>query len=555
MSIELRGTAAAPGVASGVPWIYRPVAEGGAPVASLADAASAAVAELEALAASLRDTGAHEEAEILDAQALMALDPELIDPAEGLVAEGRDAVAAVLEVGERIASTFATLDDETLAARAADVRDVSQRIARHLSGAATPRLERASIVVADDLAPSVTVELDRAHLVGIALEGGSRTSHAVILARSLDIPAVVGVAGIVSGAAGANEMALDGDAGLVILDPDDADRQSLRTAAGSAAARRAEALAHADRPLATADGHRVLCAANIGEPGEAASAIAEGAEGIGLFRTEFAFAGTRTSPDEATQASAYREVLYAAGDRPVVFRLADIGGDKPLPYIRIPPEANPFLGVRALRLATTYPSLYADQVRAILRAATDAGRTASIMAPMVADEDDVGRLRELIEAALRDIPDARPPRVGIMVEIPSAVLLADRLAPLVDFMSIGTNDLTQYLMAADRTNAALSERQDPLHPAVLRAVHAVVEGARASGGRCEVAVCGEMAGDAIGAQLLVGLGVDELSMAPASFNAVKQAVAGRTIEELRSLAIRASGMGTARDVRAMMVST
>lgn len=555
MSTELRGTGAAPGVASGAPWIYRPVAERGTPVASLADAASAAVTELEALAASLRDGGAPEEAGILDAQALMALDPELIDAAKGLVAEGTDAVAAVIEVGERIASTFATLDDETLAARAADVRDVSQRIARHLTGAATPRLGRASIVVADDLAPSVTVELDRAHLAGIALEGGSRTSHAVILARSLDIPAVVGVAGIVSGAAGANEMALDGDAGLVILDPDDADRESMHRAAGSAAASRAEATAYAVRPLATADGHRVGCVANIGEPGEAATAIAEGAEGIGLFRTEFAFAGTRTSPDEATQASAYRSVLDIAGDRPVVFRLADVGGDKPLPYVRIPPEANPFLGVRAIRLATTHPSLYADQVRAILRAAAGTGRTASIMAPMVADEDDVGRLRDLIDGALRDIPDARPPRVGIMVEIPSAVLLADRLAPLVDFMSIGTNDLTQYLMAADRTNAALSDRQDPLHPAVLRAVQTVVDGARTSEGRCEVAVCGEMAGEAIGAQLLVGLGVDELSMAPASFNAVKQAVAGRTIEELRSLAIRASDMGSARDVRAMMVST
>ncbi|MGI8657630.1 MAG: phosphoenolpyruvate--protein phosphotransferase [Candidatus Limnocylindria bacterium] len=554
MSTELRGTAAAPGVASGAPWIYRPVTEGGEPVTSIADAASVAVSELDALAASLREAGAPEEAEILDAQALMALDPELIDAAAGLVAGGGDAVASVLEIGDRIAVTFASIDDEMLAARAADVRDVSQRIARHLSGVTTPRLERRSIVVADDLAPSVTVELDRAHLAGIALQGGSRTSHAVILARSLDIPAVVGVAGLVSRAERVDEMALDGDAGLVILDPDDADRQSLRTAAERAAGRRAETRTYADRPLATADGHRVACAANIGEPGEAATAIAEGAEGIGLFRTEFAFAGTRTSPDQATQASAYRAVLDIAGDRPVVFRLADIGGDKPLPYVRIPPEANPFLGVRAIRLATTHPSLYADQVRAILRAATDTGRTASIMAPMVADEDDVGRLRELVAAAMRDIPDARPPRVGIMVEIPSAVLLADRLAPLVDFMSIGTNDLTQYLMAADRTNAALSERQDPLHPAVLRAVQAVVEGARDSGGRCEVAVCGEMAGDAVGAQLLVGLGVDELSMGATSFNAVKSAVAGRSIGELRSLAVRASGMASARDVRAMMVA-
>ncbi len=555
MSLELRGTPAAPGVASGAPWVYRPPAPGSGRSVSLADAAAAAAGELDRLAAGLRDEGRTEEAEILDAQSLMAADPEMLDAASASIADGTDPVTAIDAVGEQIAEVFAALDDETLSARAADVRDVAQRIARHLSGADAPRLERVSIVVADDLAPSVTVELDRSLLAGIALEGGSRTSHAAILARSLGIPAVVGVPGIVAQAATATEAAIDGDAGMVILDPDDGHRERLAVSAAAGARAAAEDFAFVSRPLATADGHRVLAVANIGEPGEAEAAFATGAEGIGLFRTEFAFAGRSSAPTQDEQADAYRRVLEIAGDRPVVFRLADIGGDKPLPYVAIPAEANPFLGVRAIRLAGAHPALFADQVRAILRASASTGRPASIMAPMVADEEDVARVHEMIEAARNDFPDAPLPKVGIMVEIPSAVLLADRLAPHVEFMSIGTNDLTQYLLAADRTNPALAARQDPLHPAVLRAVRRVVEGARDSATPCEVAVCGEMAGDPAGALLLVGLGVDELSMGPGSLNRVKRELSGRSLADLRALAGRALELGSATEVRDMVAAS
>ncbi len=552
MSDELHGTAAAPGVASGTPWIHRPSGGDARAGVTIAEAAAAASGEIGQLATSLRDRERPDEAEILEAQQLMAQDPELTDAAQALVATGIDPVEAILRVGSEVAETFAALDDETLSARAADVRDVAQRIARHLSGGPAPRLVRISIVVADDLAPSITVELDRDFLAGIVLEQGSRTSHAAILARSLGIPAVVGVAGIIDRAQRAEMIGLDGSAGLVMIDPDA--QQLARIAAASAAADsdRTEMLAYRDRQLATSDGHRVLCAANIGEPAEAGPAFDAGAQAIGLFRTEFAFAGRTTPPSEADQADAYRRVLDSAGDRPVVFRLADIGGDKPLPYVRIPPESNPFLGVRAIRLADTHPDLFAVQLRAILRASAVTGRQVSIMAPMVADADDVDRVRTLVEDARAEIADAPMPRVGIMVEIPSAVLLADELAARVDFMSIGTNDLTQYLLAADRTNPALAERQDPLHPAVLRAVGQVVAGARDGGTGCEIAVCGEMAGDPIGAQLLVGLGVDELSMAPASMNAVKHAVAERSRSDLRARAVQALALTSARDVREMM---
>jgi phosphoenolpyruvate-protein phosphotransferase len=520
----------------------------------IADAARAAAAELERLAARLRDEGNDEEAAIFDAQSLMALDEELIGVAKEREAAGEDAADAMHAAGEATAAVFEGLDDELLAARAADVRDVAARIARHVVGGSAPALEQRSIVVATDLAPSVTVELDRALLAGIALEGGSRTSHAAILARALGIPAVVSVPGLIERASAAGSLGIDGATGLVVLDPDEAAIAELdRAAAANEAARSADE-EYRDRPLATADGHRVACFANVGEPAEAAAAFAAGAEGIGLFRTEFAFAGRSAAPTEEEQAAAYEQVLRAAGDAEVVVRLADIGGDKPLPYLPIAQEANPFLGVRAIRLATLHPDLFATQARAILRASARAGRPASIMAPMVADAADVAYVRDLVAAARAAVPEAPPPRVGIMVEIPSAALLADQLAPMVDFMSIGTNDLTQYLLAVDRSNPALAERQDAVHPAVLRAIAGVVEGARASPNGCEVAVCGELAGDPDGAILLIGLGVDELSMGAGSIGAVKRAVAGRTRDDMVAIATRALTMASAADVRALLVA-
>ncbi len=553
MSAELRGLPAAPGVASGAPWIYRPPAvDVAAARMALADAAAAASMELEVLARRLRDEGRPDEAEIFDAQALMAGDETLLGSARERQAAGHGPAAAVSAAGNEIAAAFEALDDPILSARAADVRDVATRIARHMAGAAGPRLDSRSIVVAEDLAPSVTVELDRSLLAGIALQGGSRTSHAAILARALGIPAVVCIPGIIDRSASAGELAIDGDAGVAVLDPDEQDRDRLAHAAAIAAGRRSADEAFRHGPLETADGHRVHCVANIGHPDEAEPALGGGAEGIGLFRTEFAFAGRTRAPTEDEQFDAYLRVLSAAGDRPVVFRLADIGGDKPLAYVRIASETNPFMGVRALRLMDTEPELYPTQVRSILRASGAARRQASIMAPMVADEADVAAFRLVVDQARAAIADAPAPRIGIMVEVPSAVLLAEQLGALVDFMSIGTNDLTQYLLAADRTNPSLAGRQDPLHPAVLRAIDGVVAGGR---GRCAIAVCGEMAGDPIGALLLVGLGVDELSMDPTAFGRVKRAVRERSLTDLGDLARRALQMSSAAQVRAMVTAT
>jgi len=336
----------------------------------------------------------------------------------------------------------------------------------------------------------------------------------------------------------------------VLLEPDEAATSRLEARAAAAREQLARDVDLAARPLATRDGERLMLGANIGRPQEAAAALAAGAEGIGLFRTEFMFMGRDTAPDEATQTEAYAAVLDAFGERPVVIRLIDLGGDKDLPYLEIEPGANPFLGVRALRLADRHPELILTQLRAILAAGERTGRQPWIMAPMVADLADVYRVHELVALAAFGRALSRPPKVGVMIEVPSAVTLAERIAAEVAFMSIGTNDLTQYLLAADRTNPALAARQDPLHPAVLRSIHAVIEAGHAAD--IPVAVCGEMAGEPAGALALLGLGIDELSMDPVAFGAVKRALAGVTRDEAAAAVHAAMQADRVEDARAAM---
>jgi phosphoenolpyruvate-protein phosphotransferase len=544
--VRLRGQAAAPGAAVGPAWVYRPPPSNGAdgsPGIGLEDAAAIAASQLQALADGLHAAGRAEDAGILEAQALMARDETLLAAARALITAGSSSGEAIHDSAETIAGRLESLDDELLAARGADVRDVAARIGRALTGHVLELPVVPSIALADDLPASIAVEIPNGLLLGIGLAAGSPTAHAAILARSLGIPAAVGLAELAAflpAAEGARSVALDGFSGELLIEPTADELASIerRVAARAIEGQRAAVLR--GRPGATRDGRPVRLLANLGGPDEIDRALETGAEGVGLFRTEFLFLGRSRPPNEDEQARAYQAVLGAFGpDRPVVIRLADIGGDKEVPYLGLPAEANPFLGVRAIRLARSRPELLIGQLRAIARAAAASDTTPHVMAPMIATVEDVDLFDELRQEAARSL--AGPPRVaaerlvaGIMVEVPSAVWLAPELVRRVAFVSIGTNDLTQYIFAADRTNPALTPYQDPFNPAILRAVGAVVDAARSAG--VPVAVCGELAGTVEGARVLVGLGVDELSMDPGSIDLVRAALAESSESELRALA-------------------
>jgi phosphoenolpyruvate-protein phosphotransferase len=517
-------------------------------------AADAAAAQLQVLAARLCEMDRPGDAEILEAQALMAVDPAIVDEAVRLARDGMGPVEAVLIAAEASAQVLAALDDALLAARAGDVRDVAARIARSLGGSHIELPAAPSIVVADDLPPSLLAEMPPGLLLGVALAGGSPTAHVAILARGLGLPAVVAVPDLIDAVRGAATLAIDGESGEVFVDPaslelrDLADRQALRGTRDRAAA------SLRGRPAATADGQRIALLANIRSPDDAIRALQAGAEGVGLFRTEYLFMRRQSPPGEEEQVIEYRRAMEAFGTSgPVVVRLADIGGDKSIPYLGRPEEPNPFLGVRAIRLAHESRELLLTQLRAIWRAAAGAGVTPHVMAPMVATIADAQLLlglRDEARSAVVAAGAACAERMvtGVMIEVPSAAMLAPELARLVDFFSIGTNDLTQYVLAADRGNPSLTRFQDALHPAVLRMIASVVAGADAAG--IPVAVCGELAGDPAGALVLVGLGVDELSAETSSLDGVRAALANATGDELQALAAGALAATDAETVRA-----
>ena len=576
----ISGIAAAPGMALGPLYLYSPPTQPAEPSTqesaatagtdnraaanehAIEQAAEEAARQLEALAEQLRAAGRDEEAGIFAAQAMMATDALLLDDAVARSRAGLSVVAAIQEATAAVAETIGAIDDELLAARAADVRDVGMRICRILTGTTMAMPPVPSIIVGDDIPPSFGAEIPPGLVLGFGLAASSRTAHAVILARSLGLPAVVGAAGLCEAAAAALErsgpslvVALDGERGEVYLGVDSDLEANLRDRDAALKTRRQKAAALRDRPGSTADGRRIALLANIGVPEDAPRAIEAGAEGVGLFRTEFLFLSRTSAPTEREQVAAYRRVMTVFGsERPVVVRLADIGGDKPIPYLRLPAEANPFLGVRAIRLAYESRELLHTQLRAIWRAGALAGVVPHVMAPMISTLEDVDLLASLRDEARAELvaqgePCAEAMVTGIMVEVPSAAFLARELAPRVDFMSIGTNDLTQYIFAADRGNASLASMQDALHPAVLRAIALITAAGREAG--IPVAVCGELAGDPAGACVLVGLGVSELSADAASLDELRATLAGvlsTDLERLAEEALAASDAATVREL-------
>jgi phosphoenolpyruvate-protein phosphotransferase len=508
----------------------------------LRSAAARAAADLDTLARRLSADGSADESGIFVAQALMCVDPELLEAAASRIALRHiDPATAVRGVADELAAGLGATGDELFAARAADVIDVGARIAAILDGTAAPTLDAPAIILAHDLAPSITATLPRAMLLGLAVEGGSPAAHVAILARAYGIPAVVGVLGLVAAAENATSVAIDGATGEIVVDPDAATRADFAARLGAGTSL---AFADATGTAVTPDGIAVTLLANIGRPEEAATARAAGAEGVGLFRTEFLFLERSTAPTEDDQMRAYRSVLEVFAPLPVTVRLLDVGGDKDLPYLHLAREANPFLGQRGIRLATTRRDLFRTQLRALARASV-AGRL-KVMAPMVADHADVADLHELWTESTIGLP-AVSVGIGAMIEVPSAALLADDLLGELDFASLGTNDLLQYVLAADRGDAALSRFHDPLHPAHLRLIDLVARAAARTGR--ELSVCGEMAADPIGAALLIGLGIRELSMVPAAMHAVRAMIRATPHAALAELAADALRQPTAAAVR------
>ena len=488
-----------------------------------------------------------EEAAIFDAHQQFLDDPQLVGDIEDAIAAGTPAPHAVVEGFDEAIATFEGMDGP-MADRADDLRDVRDRLLRELLDVESvdlSTLPTGTVLLAERLTPSDTAGLDPGAVAGIATARGGRTSHAAIIARSLAIPAVVGTGEALLGIPEGSEVLVDGEAGEVVVDPGERRR---REAGGADAPVRAER-------VTTADGRGIEVAANVGSIAELDPAAARGADGVGLFRTEFLFLDRGDPPTEDEQYEAVTEALASFPDGRVVVRTLDIGGDKAVPYLDLPAESNPFLGRRGVRLSLDeHANLFGVQLRALLRAAaSEEGADLAVMFPMVTRIEEVEAALDRVESVADALEDEdieyAVPDLGAMVETPAAVSLAGELAARLDFLSIGTNDLTQYVMAADRENDAVADLHDPLHPAVLRAIDRTVRAA--DDGDAPVGMCGEMAGDPALTELLVGLGLDELSMSAVTVPAVKQRVADTDTETAGKLAAEAldcSTRGTVRDV-------
>lgn len=552
---HITGVSASPGLAIGQVFPFRaedgPVAErGGEPHEerrALDAALAKARAQLQSLEGRLRGEADPEKAAIFAAHMEILDDPDLREPVEQAISEGASAAFAWREAFTSQARKLAGLRSELLAARATDVRDVGGRVLRLLTGVeAGPRsFPPNSIVVAEDLTPSDTASLDRTKVVGFCTTTGGSSSHVAILARSMGLPAVAGIEARALDVPAGTPAILDGARGLLRLRPSEADIAAIRKRQGRVAQRREAALAATAKDAVTADGHRVEIAANITGPDDAREAMAMGAEGIGLLRSEFLFLDRTEAPTEAEQLAAYQAVATAVGrDRPLVIRTLDVGGDKPLAYLPIAKEDNPFLGERGIRVLLDRPEILRAQLRAILKAGP-AGRV-HVMFPMVATLGELRRAKQILEEERQRIGAAAIP-VGIMVEVASVAVMADVFAPEVDFFSIGTNDLTQYTLAMDRGHPRLAPQIDALNPAVLRLIDMTVKAAHKHGRW--VGVCGGIAGDLQAVPILVGLGVDELSVSVPVVPEIKARVREMHFSSCQALAALALSAGTAEDVR------
>ena len=474
----------------------------------------------------LRKEEQTEQAAILEAHRMMVQDPMMAENITAKIAATGSAPQGILDAANEQAQLFEQMEDEYFAARAVDLRDVGKRIAKYVLGVKEPEIGSSQVIlVGEEIEPSVVAGMPTEQIAGVILGSGSATSHVVIIAKARAIPTVLGIGDKISLISDGDEVILDGSRGDIVIRPTEEERSLYETKIEEQKKLAAHYAALKDLPAVTKDGVRVELTANIGTHMDVDNALTYGAEGVGLFRSEFIFMGSTTIPTEEDQFKAYRAAVEKCGGNICVIRTMDIGGDKPLPYLNIDPEENPFLGYRALRISLDRHDLFLPQIKAILRAGlAHEGKEYS---------DDV--------------------QVGIMVETPAAAVVSPLLAPYVDFFSIGTNDLIQYTLAVDRGNAQIAHLYNPFNPAVLRLIRRTIESAREAG--IWAGMCGEMASDPYAAVLLLGMGISELSMSAPSIPRVKEMIRSVTMEQAKQLLDDVMKMEHGVDIRAYMHKT
>lgn len=521
-------------------------------------ALDAIIRETEALAENARSKMGDSEAAIFEAHAMILQDPELSAPIVASIEGGDNAVHAVATNMDALIAFFNAMDDAYMRERAADMRDLKSRILCELLGVKLrdlSKLDEMSIIVANDLTPSDTAKIDKEHIAGIVTEVGGRTSHTAIMARAMEIPAVVGCANALNAIEEGSIIAVDGSTGVVSLNLTDEEVKAFLLKIEKYEAERAALKEYVNLKSVTKDGHEVEIAANIGVPGQARQAAEVGADGIGLFRSEFLYMDRNTLPDEDEQFYAYREAVQAMEGRPVIVRTLDIGGDKKLPALPLPEEENPFLGYRAIRISLDREDLFKTQLRALLRAS--AFGKLRIMFPMISSLDELRQAKKMVQKCMHELeiegvaydPDVQ---VGIMIEIPAAAMISDKLAKECDFFSIGTNDLIQYTVAVDRGNEKVAKLYSQYHPAVLQLIERTISAAHAAGIPC--GMCGEAAGDELLIPLLLGMGLDEFSMSASSILSARKLITELDYESCKALVPEVLTLSTALEVREKLES-
>ena len=498
-----------------------------------------------------------DKAAVFEAHLLILDDPEFMGTVKtDIESKVINAEYAFKETSDMFISMFEAMDNEYMKERAADIRDVSKRILAHLLGVDLPNpslIDEEVIVIAEDLTPSDTAQLNKKYVKGFATNIGGRTSHSAIMARSLEIPAVVGTSSITEDVKNGDILILDGLDGVVLVNPDEATTAEYKEKHAKFEAQKAEWAKLVTEKSVTKDGHEVILAANIGTPADLEGVKNNGGEAVGLYRTEFLYMGRDQLPTEDEQFEAYKAVLEGMGDKPVVVRTLDIGGDKELPYLDLPKEMNPFLGFRAIRLCLEEKDLFRTQLRALLRASVY-GKLC-VMFPMIATVQEFRAAKALFleekeKLVAEGVAVSNDIELGIMVEIPSTAVIADIFAKEVDFFSIGTNDLIQYTMAADRMSEKVSYLYQPYNPAILRLVKNVIEASHKEGKW--TGMCGEMAGDSLAIPLLLGMGLDEFSMSATSILQARSQIKNLTLAKMKELVEKAVMCATTEEVLALI---